>query len=125
MHHLTTLNLPTPAAKDADRHMLAAWLAEAGVDESKIETSPIEGRAPTGGQWVSKSITSPELREQLANRYAAPVSLELIEKLRKLAAQGLTRSAAARALGIGTTRARRIAELHGIAFTAKRGRSQV
>lgn len=121
MHHLTTLDLPTPTSKDAERQMLAAWLAEAGVDEAQITTRPIEDRPASGGQWVSKPITSPEKREQLASRYAAPTSLALITQMRSLANQGFTQNGAARALKIGTARAKRIAQEHGITFAVGRG----
>ena len=126
MHHLTTLNLPTPSSKEADRQRLAAMLAEYQAGAEQVQESPIEQRPLVSRQWSAADmtiITESRRHEQAAKalrkcgRPAGSVvedSPALIRRARALAGLGIAKSTAAKRLQIGTTRLERLAEKHGI-----------
>lgn len=128
MHHLTTLNLPTPSSKEADRQWLAEMLAAAGESEITV-IDGIEARPERSGRWTANDMTivSAAFRERqsrAADRRAGrpigstvPDSPALVERARALARLGLSRYAAARRLNIGCVRLERLARLHSIEFT--------
>ena len=126
MHHLTTLNLPTPSSKEADRQRIAAMLAEYQAGAEQVQESPIEQRPLVNRQWSAADmtiITESRRHEQAAKalrkcgRPAGSVvedSPALIRRARALAGLGIAKSTAAKRLQIGTTRLERLAEKHGI-----------
>jgi hypothetical protein len=125
MHHETTLNLPTPSSKNADRIKLAAWLAEAGVVQ--VIESPIEARPLVNGQWTAQSMTiitnprSKTLPPKKPARTGRPQGTtaddtHLVERARAMADLGLSRYAASRALNIGCDRLARIERANNITF---------
>ncbi|MFI8608543.1 hypothetical protein ACIGFL_09485 [Pseudomonas sp. NPDC077649] len=126
MHHLTTLNLPTPSSKEADRQRIAAMLAEYQAGAEQVLESPIEQRPLVNRQWSAADmtiITESRRHEQAAKalrkcgRPAGSVvedSPALIRRARALAGLGIAKSTAAKRLQIGTTRLERLAEKHGI-----------
>ncbi|WP_447593604.1 hypothetical protein [Aquipseudomonas campi] len=128
MHHLTTLNLPTPSSKEADRQWLAAMLADAG--EHVIDVIPIEQRPLVSRQWVAGDMTiiTQARREEQARKAlrkggrphgAIADDSALIERARAMSVLGVSRYAAARQLQIGCTRLDRIAARHGLTFSQK------
>jgi hypothetical protein len=126
MHHLTTLNLPTPSSKEADRQRLAAMLAEYQAGAEQVLESPIEQRPLVSRQWSAADmtiITESRRHEQAAKalrksgRPAGSVvedSPQLVERARAMAGLGLSKHAASRQLEIGTVRLERLAAKHGI-----------
>ncbi|HBO4005515.1 TPA: hypothetical protein ACUT5J_002386 [Pseudomonas aeruginosa] len=119
MHHLTTLNLPTPSSKEADRQWLAARLAEAGLGQAP-ETSPIEPRPLASGQWTGESMILSQPGSKPSSNRGRPLArddYQLIERASAMAKLGLSRFATARALAIGCARLDRLARENGITFT--------
>lgn len=130
MHHLTTLNLPTPSSKEADRQWLAAMLAHAsGV---QVVESPVVARPVLSKQWTSNDqtiITESRRQEQAAKALrkagGRPIgavvddSPALVERARAMAGLGLSKYAASRALEIGTVRLERMGKQHGFQFATK------
>lgn len=126
MHHLTTLNLPTPSSKEADRQRLAAMLAEYQAGAEQVLESPIEQRPLASRQWSAADmtiITESRRHEQAAKalrKSGRPLgsvvedSPALIKRARALAGLGIAKCTAAKRLHIGTTRLERLAEKHGI-----------
>lgn len=125
MHHLTTLNLPTPSSKDADRRWLAAMLAEAGAVQ--VTEVPVEPRPLVNGQWTAGDMTvittarREEQSQKQARRSGRPHGTTaddtaLIERARAMATLGLSRYAASRQLKIGCDRLDRICARHNITF---------
>lgn len=126
MHHLTTLNLPTLSSKDADRQWLAAMLAGAGVVQ--VIESPIESRQLVSGQWTATDMTvittarKEEQSQKQARRSGRPYGTTaddtgLVQRARAMAALGLSRYAAARALKIGGDRLARMERTYNITFS--------
>ncbi len=127
MHHLTTLNLPTPSSKEADRQWLAAMLEAAG-GEQVIDVIQIEPRALVSRQWRADDmtiITTTRREEQTrkalrkAGRPHGSISddAKLVERATAMAGLGLSRYAAARQLKIGCARLDRIASRYNLTFT--------
>lgn len=130
MHHLTTLNLPTPSSKEADRQWLAAMLAQAsGV---QVVESPVVARPVLSKQWTSSDqtiITESRRHEQAAKAHrkagGRPIgavvvdSPDLVERARAMAVLGISKYAAARKLEIGTDRLGRMGKTHGFEFATK------
>ncbi|MEQ6328116.1 hypothetical protein VLF92_07250 [Pseudomonas chengduensis] len=130
MHHETTLNLPTPSSKEADRQWLAAMIAQAsGV---QVVESPVVARPVLSKQWTSNDqtiITESRRHEQAAKAHrkagGRPIgtvvedSPALIRRARALAGLGIAKSTAAKRLQIGVTRLERMAEKHGFEFATK------
>lgn len=125
MHHLTTLNLPTPSSKEADRQWLAARLAEAGVGQ--VTVTPIEPRPLASAQWTADDMTiiTPARREEQSQKAARKLGrpfgttaddTALVERAQAMATLGLSRYAASRALKIGCDRLDRLCRAHGIQF---------
>ncbi|ATH82868.1 hypothetical protein CO724_17455 [Ectopseudomonas mendocina] len=126
MHHETTLNLPSPSSKEAERQWLADRLAEFQARGAQAIEAPIEKRPLVSGQWRSPDmtiITESRRHEQAAKalrkcgRPAGSVvedSPALVQRARALAGLGIAKSTAAKRLQIGTTRLERLAEKHGI-----------
>lgn len=127
MHHETTLNLPSPSSKEAERQWLADRLAEFQARGAQAIEAPIEKRPLVSGQWRSPDmtiITDARRHEQAAKAHrkagGRPIgavvvdSPALIERAQAMAALGIAKSTAARRLEIGTTRLERLAEQNGI-----------
>jgi len=126
MHHETTLNLPSPSSKEAERQWLADRLAEFQARGAQAIESPIEKRPLVSGQWRSPDmtiITESRRHEQAAKAHrkgGRPIgsvvedSPALIERARAMAGIGIAKSTAAKRLEIGTTRLERLAEQNGI-----------
>lgn len=132
MHHETTLNLPSPSSKEAERQWLADRLAEFQARGAQAIEAPIEKRPLVSGQWRSPDmtiITESRRHEQAAKAHrkagGRPIgavvvdSPALVERARAMAALGIAKSTAARRLEIGTTRLERLAEKHGFKFATK------
>lgn len=128
MHHLTTLNLPTPSSKDADRQWLAAMLAEAGGVQVVVEESPIEPRPLASRQWVAEDMTiiTQARRQEQARKGLRKMGrphgsisddAALVERARAMAGLGVSRYAAARSLHIGCARLDRIASRYQLTFS--------
>ncbi|OLU22981.1 hypothetical protein BVH03_22305 [Pseudomonas sp. PA15(2017)] len=128
MHHLTTLNLPTPSSKEADRQWLAAMLAEAGAVQ--VVESPIEQRPFTKHQWTASSMTviTPARREEQSQKAArkggrpfgtTADDSALVERAKAMAAIGMSRYATSRQLQIGCDRLARMEREHSITFVTK------
>lgn len=119
MHHLTTLNLPTPSSKEADRQWLAARLAEAGIGQ-EIESSPFEPRPLASAQWTGESMTLSRPGAKPSSNRGRPLArddYQLVERASAMAKLGLSRFATARALAIGCARLDRLARENGITFS--------
>ncbi|WFS20593.1 hypothetical protein P9K38_09750 [Pseudomonas sp. 905_Psudmo1] len=127
MHHETTLNLPSPSSKEAERQWLADRLAEFQARGAQAVEAPIEKRPLVSGQWRSPDmtiITESRRHEQAAKAHrkagGRPLgsvvedSPALIERARAMAGIGIAKSTAAKRLEIGTTRLERLAEQNGI-----------
>ncbi|MCC3679198.1 hypothetical protein LLE81_00115 [Staphylococcus epidermidis] len=126
MHHLTTLNLPTPSSKDADRQWLAAMLEAAG-GEQVVDVIQIEPRPLVSRQWRADDMTIiTQARREEQTRKALRKSgrphgsiaddSALVQRATAMAALGLSRYAAARALKIGCDRLDRIAARYHLTF---------
>ena len=126
MHHETTLNLPSPSSKEAERQWLADRLAEFQARGAQAIEAPIEKRPLVSGQWTAPGmtiITEARRHEQAAKAHrkggrsigAVVVdSPALVERARAMASLGIAKSTAAKRLQIGTTRLERMAETQGI-----------
>lgn len=132
MHHETTLNLPSPSSKEAERQWLADKLAEFQARGAQAIEAPIEKRPLVSGQWRSPDmtiITESRRHEQAAKAHrkagGRPIgtvvedSPALIRRARALAGLGIAKSTAAKRLQIGVTRLERMAEKHGFEFATK------
>ncbi|SDG86807.1 hypothetical protein SAMN05216588_101243 [Pseudomonas flavescens] len=126
MHHLTTLNLPTPSSKEADRQWLAAMMAKSGAVQ--VIESPIEQRPLSNRQWTASSMTviTPARREEQSQKAArkggrpfgtTADDSALVERAKAMAFIGLSRYAASRQLKIGCDRLDRICRAHDFSFT--------
>lgn len=126
MHHLTTLNLPTPSSKDADRQWLAAMLEAAG-GEQVVDVIQIEPRPLVSRQWRADDMTiitqarrEEQTRKALrkAGRPHGSIADDsaLVQRATAMAGLGLSRYAAARALKIGCDRLDRIAARYHLTF---------
>lgn len=127
MHHETTLNLPSPSSKEAERQWLADRLAEFQARGAQAIEAPIEKRPLVSRQWTASGmtiITESRRHEQAAKAHrkagGRPIgavvvdSPALIERAQAMAALGIAKSTAARRLEIGTARLERLAEQNGI-----------
>ena len=127
MHHETTLNLPSPSSKEAERQWLADRLAEFQARGAQAIESPIEKRPLVSGQWTASGmtiITEAHRHEQAAKAHrkagGRPIgtvvvdSPALVERAIAMAGLDVSKFAAARQLGIGTARLERLAAKHGI-----------
>ncbi|WP_322979164.1 hypothetical protein [Pseudomonas sp. C11] len=132
MHHETTLNLPSPSSKEAERQWLADKLAEFQARGAQAIEAPIEKRPLVSGQWRSSDmtiITESRRHEQAAKAHrkagGRPIgavvvdSPALVERARAMAGLGLSKYATARKLEIGTARLERMATTHGFQFATK------
>lgn len=132
MHHETTLNLPSPSSKEAERQWLADRLAEFQARGAQAIEAPIEKRPLVSGQWNASGmtiITEARRHEQAAKAHrkagGRPIgavvvdSPALVERARAMAVLGLSKYAAARALEIGTVRLERMGKKHGFEFATK------
>lgn len=126
MHHLTTLNLPTPSSKEADRQWLAEMLRAAG-GEQVIDVIQIEPRPLVSRQWSADDMTivtearrAEQARKALrkAGRPHGSIADDtaLVERARAMARLGVSRYAASRALQIGCARLDRIAARYDFTF---------
>lgn len=125
MHHLTTLNLPTPSSKEAERQWLAAKVAEAlsrQVPILEVAPGPLvcHQQAVTHVVLTSKADGS-KLIPQTTRRTGRPVGStandsSLIERAKAMASMGLSRYATARSLRIGCDRLDRMSCTHNITF---------
>ena len=132
MHHETTLNLPSPSSKEAERQWLADRLAEFQARGAQAVEAPIEKRPLGSRQWTASDMTiisDGRRHEQAAKAHrkagGRPIgsvvvdSPALVERARAMAGLGLSKYAASRALEIGAVRLERMAKKHGFEFTTK------
>lgn len=126
MHHLTTLNLPTPSSKEADRAWLAEMLKAAG-GEQVVEVIQIEPRPLVSRQWRADDMTiiTQTRREEQARKALRKAGRPhgsiaddsaLVERARAMSGLGVSRYAAARALKIGCNRLDRLAARYSLTF---------
>lgn len=132
MHHETTLNLPSPSSKEAERQWLADRLAEFQARGAQAVEAPIEKRPLVSRQWTASDMTiisDGRRHEQAAKAHrkagGRPIgsvvvdSPALVERARAMAGLGLSKYAASRALEIGAVRLERMAKKHGFQFATK------
>ncbi|CAE6950320.1 conserved protein of unknown function [Ectopseudomonas oleovorans] len=132
MHHETTLNLPSPSSKEAEREWLADRLAEFQARGAQAVEAPIEKRPLVSRQWTASDMTiisDGRRHEQAAKAHrkagGRPIgsvvvdSPALVERARAMAGLGLSKYAASRALEIGAVRLERMAKKHGFEFASK------
>lgn len=124
MHHLTTLNLPTPSSKEAERQWLAAKVAEAmsrQVPILEVAPGPLVSHQQAVTHIVFNTPHSSNLLPKAARSTGRPSGSTaddsaLIERAKAMATLGLSRYATARCLRIGCDRLDRISARHNITF---------
>lgn len=114
MHHLTTLNLPTPQAREVDR----AWL-ESAVSEYLSAGGTIRRAAPitaqlTPAHWKERSRELPGTRRRAVER----AELRIADRIRALAALGLPGERIRQRVKLGRVTFEQLVARHGIRLPA-------
>lgn len=122
MHHLTTLNLPTPQARDADRAWLASaqarFLAAGGVVE---QAEPAQPSRPIEAHWRNNPIQLPGTPQR---RELERAEHRLAERIRALAWLGMASESIRKRVKLGHVAFYQLTARHGIRLPATRSTTE-